>query len=374
MNIQKSVTLPPTQPVWRQKFLQFLRYVWIYNIIILGITLDATTYIISDLLNRLMGYPVINVYPTNNVARGFESFVVSRQSPNNTLVAAAGATKVDDKFVARVVLWDKNSKRLWEVTQTNMDGAKLLIWSKDQNYLIASSQYDQKSILIDVKKGKIVNFFNTSAFSLFHPSTHQRGENSKTVQADSDVLVGIKPLDQWNTVSFDIGFDPSPAQYKNLGVAGTSGEDIQIVNSDTPEHTPVLLHRKDGSKESRSVENSKFSPDGTLLAAGYGDGTLIVWDVTSGLEKWRAKPLESDIVVLEWNTDGTAIATSSFDGCGWGWLRSECVAVTRANRDSHPTQIVWSRRWKVSRSLQWTAPDQLLITLDDRALEVNVGL
>ncbi len=216
MNIQKSVTLPPTQPMWRQKF---LRYAWIYNIVLLSITLDANTYIISDLLNRLMGYPIINVYPTNNVSRGFEMFDVARQSPEKNLVATGGETEIDGKFIARVVLWDKNSKRVWKVTQSGMDGAELMIWSKDQNYLLASSQYDQKSILIDVKKGKIINFFNTSAYSLFHPSTHQRGENSNTVQADSNTLFALKPLDQWNIVNFDIGFDPAPAQYQNLSIS-----------------------------------------------------------------------------------------------------------------------------------------------------------
>ena len=142
-----------------------------------------------------------------------------------------------------------------------------------------------------------------------------------------------------------------------------------MVNLKTRALTPQILERTDGPNFPRVL---RFSPNGQSLAAGYDDGTVVVWDPTSTKELWRVKPHAGLVTSLEWNDTGTAFASAAFDGCGL--LRSECVAITRADRKGHPFEVVWNRLWSVAHALQWTAPDRLLITLNSRAIEIQVKL
>ena len=74
-----------------------------------------------------------------------------------------------------------------------------------------------------------------------------------------------------------------------------------------------------------TANRALFSPDGTRLAAVYGDGTARVWGISGAYEAPKADVVfvlsapESGLLNLAWSPDGTALATSSSGGTAQIW-------------------------------------------------------
>src|SRR5205814_5144864 len=62
-----------------------------------------------------------------------------------------------------------------------------------------------------------------------------------------------------------------------------------------------------------AVGSLSFSPDGRLLAAGYSDGTVGLWELASGQERARFDGHRNGIASTAWSPDGTLLASGSSD-------------------------------------------------------------
>jgi WD40 repeat protein/CHAT domain-containing protein/tetratricopeptide (TPR) repeat protein len=67
------------------------------------------------------------------------------------------------------------------------------------------------------------------------------------------------------------------------------------------------------SGHSGFVEAVVFSPDGKLVASGGKDGSVVVWDVATGREKWTLDGHTERVTSLAFSPDGKLLASGSFD-------------------------------------------------------------
>jgi hypothetical protein len=67
------------------------------------------------------------------------------------------------------------------------------------------------------------------------------------------------------------------------------------------------------------LSSVSWSPDGTRLATGSGDGTAKVWDAAGGREKLILRGYTGGVRSVSWSQDGTRLATGSDDGTAKVW-------------------------------------------------------
>jgi len=99
----------------------------------------------------------------------------------------------------------------------------------------------------------------------------------------------------------------------------------------------------DGGARTLWVGDLAFSPDGTILAAGYHDNQARLWDAATGelLAAWRGHSQE--VMGVAFSPDGTLLATASYDATVglWDITSQEKRATLRGHR-AHVNSVAYS--------------------------------
>jgi len=102
-----------------------------------------------------------------------------------------------------------------------------------------------------------------------------------------------------------------------------------------------------------------WSPSADMLASGSGDSTARIWTLPEGPCGWRAqeqleKPVvlkhvtsrnqNKDVTTLDWNGDGTLLATGAYDGQARIWDTSGNLQSTLRKHDGPIFSLKWNKK------------------------------
>ncbi|KAL6277581.1 hypothetical protein ACE6H2_021182 [Prunus campanulata] len=138
---------------------------------------------------------------------------------------------------------------------------------------------------------------------------------------------------------------------------GTSGEpmDIPTTYVEIPSSDVTILEG-----HTSEVCACAWSPAGSLLASGSGDSTARIWTIADGSSrlsqngssnvlvlkhvKGRTNEKSKDVTTLDWNGEGTLLATGSYDGQARIWTTNGELRSTLSKHKGPIFSLKWNKK------------------------------
>jgi WD40 repeat protein/serine/threonine protein kinase len=283
-------------------------------------------------------------------------------SPDGSMLASGGIDGV-------IILWDPNREEPVRTLRGHRGSIDCVHWRNDGKRL-ASASADATAKIWDPSNDQEFTRFETAGGMVWSPDGRQLAAivvdpavntrlSVQVFEAVTSHPVGgpIRLIDAPPSSNTRLAWSPSG---KHIACPISSDDDgrrfaIQVIDIDTRTiaHTlPIHIETQKGLGEIRSVA---WSPNSRYLTAGLFAGDkypILIWDMSTGeritqLSSHRA-PLES----VAWNSDGSRLATASWDHIVKIWDTATWREIMQLNR--HPGDL-WGNPGG-THSVAWT-PD-----------------
>jgi WD40 repeat protein len=134
-------------------------------------------------------------------------------------------------------------------------------------------------------------------------------------------------------------FDSRPEGLLQVGFRPPNGTHLAIGNRNGQTYLYEVATGKLRHTLPRPMSHElKFSPDGNLLAVGYVDGGLGVWDVAGG-DLLRSRATGAEIFSLDWSRTGNVLATGSQTGTITLWDPRDLSVLKELNAGDRVTAV-----------------------------------
>ncbi|WP_407572778.1 WD40 repeat domain-containing protein [Deinococcus altitudinis] len=310
--------------------------------------------------------------------------VASASKDGRTLATGSEISSGGDAFTATISVTDRPSgRRRWRTelnTPEHFRSVNALLWSPDDQQVV-SNDTDGDVTVLDAVSGKIlkqlkVHTYRPCVFS-FVPGG--------LLLTERDIKGGqtFLALRSWPALTsvWRVPLDCFDAATGNTDRSGTlaaivlrDGRSVGLFDLRTHAFRQGVLRVPEPltSDAQTALYSLSVQPDGRGVAGGLRNGAVLVWDVPSGQVRWQLHAHGDLVRALSWNAASDALASSAFGGCGW--LRSECVVVTRFGGTSPTSKVVWHRRFDAADSVMWLNRSTLLLSENDQVFTVSSGL
>ncbi len=228
-------------------------------------------------------------------------------SPDGSILASGGYDKA-------IILWKTATGERLATLHGHQNWVTALAFSKDGT-LLASGSYDETVILWNLK-------------------------------------AGVKQASPLRTLRGHRGHVLSVAFNPDHTLLASGGSDHQVILWDLKALTDLRpavaddrqLSYKILSGHQDAVQSLAFNPQGSLLASGSDDASVILWDIKKGEKIQVIRDHQDAVKSVAFNPDGTFLASGSFDGTVRLWSISqwgrEPAAASKTLQS--PAHHIWS--------------------------------
>lgn len=261
------------------------------------------------------GASIINLVYRQDFVRYLEyesEPLIVRWSPDGTLIAGSQKSRV-------VHLWDPKSGERKGVIRVE-DAAEVvsfLAWSPDSRYLLTLGN-GQEAYIWDVAAKQVRSVIEAGAVHFVSAAWSPDG---RTLALGTDEG-GLFFAELTNGVLIKLSEGLTESQNTMTSVAWsaegtqlayTEGTDIRIFDVEAGFPTQRLPGNQ---KQALAIA---WSPDGTMIAAGYAQADFIVWQAAQAKPLFEENEFAGDVTGLEWTPDGAIILTAGGGGIKyWG--------------------------------------------------------
>lgn|GEM_PF-570360 len=212
-----------------------------------------------------------------------------------------GATLASGGYDRTVILWKPETGKKLAALEGHQNWVTALAFSKDGT-LLASGSYDESVILWDLKTEagsprpyKILKGHKGRVLSVaFSP------DGAFLASGGSDNQVLLWDLRCRNEEKAKPTPSSSPANETRRSSPAPCG------NASSPFKTL--------SGYKGPVQSLAFNPEGSLLASGSDDSSVVVWSVQKGEKVWTIQGHQDAVKSVTFSPDGAFLASGSFDG------------------------------------------------------------
>ena len=203
--------------------------------------------------------------------------------------------------VRSIYIWDTDGAPAMKTYEGHLDWVYSLAWTPDGQLLSSSS--DGKVFLWDAATGE-------TALSADNWGT------SLDVSPDGYIIAGGNFIDfatgfVYGLLGYDLRFSPDGRYLAGRTDAASNEIGIWEIDPLVTAGEPVSYTLS--VDEDLRVKSVTWSPDGSLIASGLDDGSILIWNFATGSVVETLIEHQEAVVSLDWNPDGR-LASAAEDG------------------------------------------------------------